>query len=162
MADGEGRNGVWLAEQGLKVHAVDFSPIAQAKAEHLAKARGVEIAFEQADLLNWDWGADRYDVIVAIFVQFADSRARPALFAKMRRALRRGGLLILQGYRPEQLKYGTGGPSSADNMYTEAILREAFAEFEIVHLSEHDDFISEGYKHHGMSALIDMVARKPA
>lgn len=162
MADGEGRNGVWLAELGLKVHAVDFSPIAQAKAKHLAKARGVDVVFEEADLLNWAWGSNRYDVIVAIFVQFADSAARPALFAKMRQALKPGGLLILQGYRPEQLSYGTGGPSSADNMYTEAILREGFAGFEILHLLAHDDFISEGYKHHGMSALIDLVARKPA
>lgn len=162
MADGEGRNGVWLAEQGLKVHAVDFSPVAQAKARHLAQARGVAIEFEQADLMQWDWGRERYDVVVAIFVQIVDSAGRPALFAKMREALKPGGLLILQGYRPEQLRYGTGGPSSADNMYTEAILREGFAGFEIEHLLAHDDVISEGYKHHGMSALIDLVARKPA
>lgn len=162
MADGEGRNGVWLAEQGLKVHAVDFSPVAQAKARHLAKARGVDIAFEEADLLSWPWAKERYDVIVAIFVQFADSTMRPTMFKKMKQALKKGGLLIVQGYRPEQLKYGTGGPSSADNMYTERILREGFSEFEIVHLHAHDDFISEGYKHHGMSALIDLVARKPA
>ncbi|MEW5893600.1 MAG: class I SAM-dependent methyltransferase [Pseudomonadota bacterium] len=162
MADGEGRNGVWLAEQGLKVHAVDFSPVAQAKARRLAKARGVEIEFEQADLLQWDWGRARYDVVVAIFVQFANSAQQPALFARMREALKPGGILLLQGYRPEQLRYGTGGPSSADNMYTEAILREGFAGFEILHLVAHDSFISEGYKHHGMSALIDLVARKPA
>lgn len=159
MADGEGRNGVWLAEQGLRVHAVDFSPVAQAKAKRLAQARKAEIQFEQADLLAWDWGRTRYDVIVAIFVQFVSSEARPALFRNMKRALKPGGILILQGYTKRQIKYGTGGPSSADNMYTEAILREAFGDMEILHLCEHDDIISEGYKHHGMSALIDLVAR---
>lgn len=159
MADGEGRNGVWLAEQGLKVHAVDFSPVAQAKAKRLAKQRGVDIQFEQADLLNWHWERVRYDVIVAVFVQFVGSEERPRLFRHIKRALKPGGLLILQGYTKRQIKYGTGGPSSADNMYTEPMLREAFGDMEILHLCEHDDMISEGYKHHGMSALIDMVAR---
>ncbi len=159
MADGEGRNGVWLAEQGLKVHAVDFSPVAQAKAEHLARSRGVDIQFEQADLLDWRWERARYDAIVAIFVQFVGSEERPALFRNMKRALKPGGILILQGYTRRQIKFGTGGPSSADNMYTEPMLREAFGDMEILHLCEHDDVISEGYKHHGMSALIDMVAR---
>lgn len=159
MADGEGRNGVWLAERGLKVHAVDFSPVALAKARYLAQIRKVDIHFEEADLLAWEWGKARYDVIIAIFVQFVGSEDRPALFRKMKCALRPGGILILQGYAKRQIKYGTGGPSSADSMYTEAILREAFGDMDILHLCEHDDIISEGYKHRGMSALIDMVAR---
>lgn len=159
VADGEGRNGVWLAEQGLKVHAVDFSPVAQAKARRLALARGVDIRFEQADLLDWYWQRARYDVIVAIFIQFVGSDKQPGLFRNMQRALKPGGILILQGYTRRQVKYGTGGPGSADNMYTEPMLREAFGDMEILHLCEHDDVISEGYKHHGMSALIDMVAR---
>jgi len=66
----------------------------------------------------------------------------------------------LQGYTPRQLEYGTGGPSQAENLYTEALLRDTFSDWEILHLREHDDFISEGTGHHGMSALIDMVARK--
>ena len=159
MADGEGRNGVWLAEQGLKVHAVDFSAVAQIKAKRLAEARGIELEFEEADLLDWHWQRARYDVIVAIFIQFVGSDERPRLFRDMQRALKPGGILILQGYAKRQIKYGTGGPGSADHMYTEAMLREAFGDMEILHLREHDDFISEGYKHHGMSALIDLVAR---
>ena len=67
---------------------------------------------------------------------------------------------MLQGYTPRQLEYRTGGPPVAENMYTEPLLRAAFADMEIVHLREHDDFISEGAGHHGMSALIDLVARK--
>ncbi len=160
MADGEGRNGVWLARQGLEVTSVDLSPVAQAKARRLAEAAGVAIRFEEADLHRWAWGEARFDVVAAIFVQFAGPAERPQLFAHMKRALRPGGLLILQGYTPRQLEYGTGGPPRAENMYTEAMLREAFGDMEILHLAEHDGYIEEGYKHHGMSALIDLVARK--
>ncbi len=68
---------------------------------------------------------------------------------------------MLQGYTPRQLHYRTGGPSQAENLYTETLLREAFADMEIIELREHDNIISEGAGHSGMSALIDMVARKP-
>jgi hypothetical protein len=68
---------------------------------------------------------------------------------------------LLQGYTPRQLEYRTGGPSQSENLYTEPMLREEFADMEILHLSEHDDIIREGEGHNGMSALIDLVARKP-
>jgi hypothetical protein len=71
------------------------------------------------------------------------------------------GLLLLQGYRPEQLGYGTGGPPHAENMYDAAMLRAAFDGFEILHLEEHDSVIAEGRGHDGMSALVDLAARKP-
>jgi cyclopropane fatty-acyl-phospholipid synthase-like methyltransferase len=161
LADGEGRNGVWLAEQGLTVTSVDFSPIALEKARRLAAARGVTISTVQADLGDWTWPEDEFDIVAAIFIQFAGPNLRAAIFRRIRRALAPGGLLILQGYRPEQLHYGTGGPPHAENMYTAEMLREAFAGFEILHLSEHDSEIAEGSGHRGMSALIDLVARKP-
>lgn len=82
-------------------------------------------------------------------------------FAGIRQALKPGGLLILQGYTPRQLAYATGGPPHAENMYTEALLRDAFGDWDILHLREHDDIIDEGAGHSGLSALIDLVARKP-
>lgn len=160
LADGEGRNGVWLAEQGLRIHAVEASPVAQEKAKKLAAQRGVQLKFELADLAQWQWGENQYDAVVAIFIQFAPPGLREKMFANIKRVLKPGGLLVLQGYTPRQLEYGTGGPSSAENMYTEAMLREAFGDMEILHFAEHDDFISEGGGHHGLSALIDLVARK--
>lgn len=160
VADGEGRNGVWLVEQGLQVLSVDSSAVAASKADTLAAQRGVKLDFEVADLLNWSWGENRYDVVVAIFIQFANPAQRAQLFANMKKCLKPGGLLLLQGYTPRQLEYGTGGPPVAENMYTEALLREDFSDMEIVHLREHDDEINEGAGHHGMSALIDMVAKK--
>jgi len=159
VADGEGRNGVWLAELGLRVLSVDSSIVALNKARKLAGQRGVGVEFEQADLLQWDWGKHRFDVVVAIFIQFAAPEQRVQMFENIRRCLKPGGLLLLQGYTPRQLEYRTGGPSQAENLYTETLLRDAFSEWDILHLHEHDDFISEGSAHHGMSALIDMVAR---
>jgi len=161
VADGEGRNGVWLAEQGLQVLSVDSSHVAQAKAKKLAQQRGVSMQFEQVDLMQWDWGTDKFDVVAAIFIQFAPPGLREQMFAHIKRCLKPGGLLLLQGYTPRQLEYRTGGPSQAENLYTEALLRKEFADMEIVHLREHDSVIREGTGHSGMSALIDLVARKP-
>jgi cyclopropane fatty-acyl-phospholipid synthase-like methyltransferase len=161
VADGEGRNGVWLAQQGLEVLSVDSSSVALEKAGKLAQQRGVNAKFEQVDLEQWDWGANRFDAVAAIFIQFAQPGMRENIFAHMRRCLKPGGLLLLQGYTPRQLQYATGGPSQAENLYTEALLRKEFADMEILHLCEHDDIIREGSGHSGMSALIDLVARKP-
>ena len=160
VADGEGRNGVWLAEQGLDVLSVEYSPPALEKAKKLAQARGVKLAFQIADVLTWDWPVNTYDIVAAIFIQFASPAERSLLFQQMKNALKPGGLLIMQGYTPKQVEYKTGGPPYAENMYTPDLLRTAFSDMEILHLAEHEAFIAEGTKHYGMSALIDLVARK--
>ena len=161
IADGEGRNGVWLAEQGAQVHAIDISSPALEKARKLAAARGVTLEIEQADVLDWHWPEAAYDVVAAIFIQFAPPPERDRIIEGISRTLKPGGVLILQGYTPKQVEFGTGGPPSAANMYTAALLREWFDGWDILHLAEHESVISEGAHHHGMSALVDMVARKP-
>ncbi len=161
VADGEGRNGVWMAQRGAHVLAVDGSPNALEKARALAERHGVTLATECADLTTWDWGHERFDAVVGIFIQFTGPADRAAMFANMAQCLERGGLLLLHGYRVEQLGYRTGGPSIAENLYTEAILREGFAGFEILELNAYDAAVEEGHGHRGMSALIDLVARKP-
>lgn len=161
VADGEGRNGVWLARQGLQVHAIDFSSVALEKARRLAASQGVTLETEQADLSQWVWPEAAYDVVAAIFIQFANPELRARIFAGIRRALKPGGLLLLQGYRPEQLNYRTGGPSQVENLYTRGLLEQAFGDWEVLHLVSHDSVIHEGSGHDGMSALIDLVARKP-
>jgi len=160
VADGEGRNGVWLAEQGLDVLAIDFSPTALKKSRALAAERGVRLSSEVADVTTWRWPTDAYDVIVAIFVQFVTPVERSALFANFKRALRPGGLLLMQGYRPEQLQYRTGGPQEADRMYTRPLLEAAFGDMAQIEIFEHDSAISEGSSHVGLSALIDLIAKK--
>lgn len=159
-ADGEGRNGVWLARQGLDVTSVDFSPAAQEKARKLAARFGVALGTELADLRQWRPEPARYDIVAAIMIQFAPAPEREAILRSLAAALKPGGLLLLQGYRPEQLAYKTGGPPSAENMYTEEMLRRVFADMTILHLRAHDDPIAEGVGHSGMSALIDLVAEQ--
>lgn len=161
VADGEGRNGVWLARQGLDVLSVDGSEAALEKARQLASDQGVTLTTRQADLVSWDWGEAAFDAVAAIFIQFAGPRLRPVLFDRAWRSLKPGGLLLLQGYRPEQLVYKTGGPSDVDNLYTEDQLRTELAAFEILQLDSYDAELDEGAGHRGMSALIDVVARRP-
>ncbi len=162
VADGEGRNGVWLAQQGLAVTAFDFSPVGLDKARRLAARAGVMVDHHLADVAQWDWDAQAFDVVVAIFIQFAAPALRQRIFEGIMRAMKPGGLLLLQGYTPKQVEYGTGGPPHAENMYTPELLRESFAALEILHLAEHDDVVDEGKGHSGHSALIDLVARRPA
>ena len=162
IADGEGRNSVWLAGHGALVHAIDVSPVALAKARALAAARKVSVEFEEADLLNWVWPEATYDLVVAIFIQFAPPPERDRIIDGIRRCLKPGGTLILQGYTPKQIEFATGGPGNPANMYTADLLRSWFDGWEIVHLHEHESHISEGSHHHGMSALIDLVAVKPS
>lgn len=162
IAEGEGRNAVWLAGQGLDVTAIDASAVGLAKAVRLAEARGVTIRTVVADLAHWDFPPAQFDVVVAIFIQFAPPAVRDRLFAGMIAALKPGGLLLLQGYRVEQLRHGTGGPKDPALLYTPELLRTAFSALDIEHLDAHEGVISEGKGHNGMSALVDLIARKPA
>jgi len=162
VADGEGRNSVWLAAQGLQVDAFDFSPVAVDKARALAAAQGVRVGYEVASVDAWRWPQAAYDVVAAIFVQFAGPAMRERMFARMREALKPGGLLLIEGYTPKQLEYRTGGPSQAENLYTPALLREAFRGLEILELREYEAELDEGWRHAGRSALIDFAARVPA
>lgn len=161
IADGEGRNGVWLAERGLTVTTTDIAPLAVDKARALAARRGVEIDARLADLDAWDWPTDAFDVVVGVFIQFSPPAARERVFRAMKAAVRPGGLILLQGYRPEQIAYGTGGPGQVENLYDEALLRAAFGDFDILRLASHDSVLTEGAAHNGPSALIDLVARRP-
>ena len=161
VADGEGRNSVWLAEQGHRVTAFDSAANAVAKAEALAAARGVEVALHRASLADWAWDACAYDAVAAIFIQFVGPAERRALFADIARTIRPGGVLLLHGYAPRQVEYGTGGPPHAENMYTLEMLRAAFRGWEILREADYDADIDEGTGHSGRSALIDFVAVKP-
>jgi SAM-dependent methyltransferase len=160
VADGEGRNGVWLAERGLDVLSIDWSPAGQGKAQALAKQRGVPLRTMRVDLLQWDWPMAQFDVVAAIFIQFLTPPERQRVFASMRDALKPGGLLLIEGYRPEQLNYKTGGPSQVENLYTRELLEAAFGGLAEMRITEHDSMTSEGSGHHGMAALIDLVGRK--
>lgn len=161
VADGEGRNGVWLARQGWEVLSLDFSPVAQEKAAALAARHGVALRLEQGDVHDWPWPEAGFDLVADIFSQFSGPAERARKWRGMCHALRPGGHLILEGYTPAQLSHRTGGPSQVENLYTPGLLRQAFAGLEILHLEEREEVLHEGAGHSGLSAVIGMVARKP-
>jgi len=161
VADGEGRNSVWLARQGLQVQAFDISSVGVAKARALAAREGVQVDYQVSDCDGWAWPEAAFDGVAAIFIQFADPALRARLFHRMAAALKPGGTLVLQGYTPKQLDYRTGGPPQVEHLYTEELLRQAFAMLDIVELRSYEADLAEGSGHHGRSALIGLVARRP-
>lgn len=160
IADGEGRNSTFLAQHGHNVVATDVSEKALEKARSLAERRGVEVEYRQVDLAKWHWPENAFDAAVGIFIQFAGPVLRDAIFEGIHRSLKPGGLLLLEGYREEQLAYRTGGPPNIENLYTEDGLRRSFSSWEIELLASYDAKIEEGSGHSGKSALIDLIARK--
>ena len=160
VADGEGRNSVWLAQQGLVVDAFDVADRAVQKAQALARQAGVQVNHTVADCDGFAWPEAAYDAVAAIFVQFADPALRTRLFQRMVASLKPGGLLILQGYTPRQLDYRTGGPPILSHLYTADLLRTAFAGLTFITLSEYEADVQEGTGHSGRSALIGLVARR--
>jgi SAM-dependent methyltransferase len=162
VADGEGRNSVWLAQQGIQVDAFDISPVGVGKATRLAQRANVQVNYQVCSADNFDWKPDTYDAVIAIFIQFADPNARARMFTRMKSVLKPGGLILLQGYTPKQLDYRTGGPPNLYHLYTEALLRVAFSDMTIVELQAYESVLTEGTQHSGLSALIGMVARSTA
>ena len=142
VADGEGRNSVYLAKQGFDVTAMDSSKVGIAKAKKLSAA------------------AKTYDNVVAIFIQFTPPDKWAQIFDGMKSALRPGGCLLLHGYTPKQVDYGTGGPSCASHLYTSDMLAQAFCDMDITCNEAYEAVLDEGPGHKGQSALIDFIAYK--
>lgn len=160
VADGEGRNSVWLAAQGYQVDAFDISDRGVAKAKQLADNAGVHVNFTVAGCDEFVWPKDTYEGVAAIFIQFADPAMRSRIFSKMIDSLKPGGVLILQGYSPKQLEYKTGGPGVLSHLYTEELLKESLGQLKMVELTSYDAELNEGAGHRGRSALIGVVATK--
>lgn len=160
VADGEGRNGVWLAQQGLQVDAFDFSENALRKARALAQNHQVAVNWVHSDWQSFDWRPAHYDNVVGIFFQFATPEGRSTLFARMLDSLKPGGTLIIQGYTPRQLDFNTGGPGKLAHLYDESLMLDAFGEMDILDLRTYEAEMAEGTGHHGMSGLLGLTARK--
>jgi cyclopropane fatty-acyl-phospholipid synthase-like methyltransferase len=161
VADGEGRNSVWMAQQGLQVDAFDISPVGIEKAKKLAQQQGVQVNFSIHGVDDYPWTTGDYDAVVAIFIQFADPDTRATLFKRMKSALKPDGVILLQGYTPKQLEYKTGGPPNLSHLYTEELLQDAFGDLDVSELTSYEQVLTEGTQHHGQSALIGLVARRP-
>jgi len=161
LGEGEGRNAVFLAEQGFEVVGVDASAVGLAKAARLARERGVAITTLQADLAQFPLGSAAWDGIVSIWCHLP-----PPLRARVHRdvvgALRPGGVFLLEAYAPAQLAYRTGGPKTADLLVTVAALRAELAGLEFEVALERVREIHEGERHNGRSAVVQVLARRPA
>lgn len=164
VADGEGRNSVWLAAQGHRVAAFDIAEAGVAKARALAAQQGVQVDYAVAGVDEATWPLAACDRVVAIFVQFADPAMRLRMLARMAAALQPGGELLLLGYGPRQLEYKTGGPGVLANLYTPQLLRAEVEPLglEVGTVVEWDEALAEGPGHHGMSHLVALQARRGA
>lgn len=160
LAEGEGRNAVFLARHGHLVTAVDASPVGLAKARALAARHGVEIETVCADLADYPLGVDRWVGIVSIFAHLPPALRR-RVHAQVPAALRPGGLFLLEAYTPEQVALGTGGPKSPELMMDAATLAEELAGLEFLQLEELRREVIEGRGHTGQGAVVQVVARKP-
>lgn len=160
IAEGEGRNAVYLAEQGYQVLAVDSSAVGLNKAKQLAAERGVSIETQVADLAEFAIEENAWDGVVSIFCHLPPP-VRKALHTKLVMGLRSGGVLVLESYTPRQLEFKTGGPPVADLMMTLAELREELAGLEFRHAQEIDREVVEGLFHTGMGAVVQLIAAKP-
>lgn len=161
LAEGDGRNALFLASRGHVVTALDFSPVALRKIEERARAAGVEITTVTADLTDYAIEPNTWDAIVSIWCHVpGDVRAR--LHREVVAALRPNGALVIEAYRPEQLAHRTGGPPTTDRTYAPEALRTELAGLEIVEMNAIEREIHEGVFHNGHSAVLQLFAVKPA
>ena len=161
LAEGEGRNSVFLATTGRKVSSVDLSEAGVAKTLRLAATRGVVVDAVVGDLADYDLGVDRWDAIVSVFAHMPSS-VRVDLHRRVVEALRPGGVLLLEAYTPHQIGRGTGGPQSADMMMTIEALERELEPLRFVHAAELEREIIEGDHHSGLGSVVQLVASKSA
>ena len=160
LAEGEGRNAVWLAARGYEVTAVDQSVVALAKAQRLAADRGVAIKTVVADLASYAIASGAWAGIVSFWAH-VPATLRRSVHSQAVQGLKPGGMFILEAYTPAQLAFDTGGPRSADLLMTAAQLREELAGLEFQILRELERNVREGTKHTGRAAVVQVVARRP-
>jgi SAM-dependent methyltransferase len=162
LGDGEGRNGVFLAEMGFEVTSVDASAVGLAKARRLAASRGVEINTVVSDLSDYDLGAGSWELVVSIFLHL-EPEFRRELHSRVARALAPGGAFVLEAYTPRQLHYRTGGPSRPEYLFTADLLRDDFGGLPgmtFAHLAEVERDVSEGHGHSGRAAVVQLIVRR--
>ncbi len=161
LGEGEGRNAVFLASLGLKVHGVDGSEVGLAKAQALAKSKGVEIQTEVADLGTFEPVGNRYGSVVSISAHLP-SAIRGKLYPLVERCLRPGGIIILEAYTPDQLGRDTGGPKNPDMLMTPAKIEREFPNLEPILLQELERYVCEGKFHTGIASVVQFIGKKKA
>ena len=160
--DGEGRNSVWLAQQGHRVTAMDASQVGLQKAEALAGERGVAIETVQGDLAEWAPDSSSFDAVVLIYVHLPEA-IRQQAHRRLAKGLRPGGVLILESFHPGQLAHSSGGPKDVTMLYTPAMLAADFAGvLETAMAWDGETVLSEGPGHQGLAHVTRWIGRMPA
>lgn len=159
LAEGEGRNAVFLAKQGYSVTAVDSSLTGIEKGKRLAQENGVDVEFIHADINEYDLGDHQWNGIVSIFFPLASSE-RKALYKKVVRGLKSKGLFLLEAYTPKQLNYATGGGHLVASMQSKASLTNELKGLSFTLLEETERNIVEGIYHTGFGAVVQAIAQK--
>jgi len=159
LAEGEGRNGVFLASLGLAVHGVDGSAVGLAKARALARSRNVEIETEVADLAEFEPEANRYGAVVSIWAHLPGA-VRAVLYPRVERCLAPGGILLLEAYSEAQLARDTGGPKDPEMLMTVEKIRRELPGLEPLLLHELERDVREGAHHAGLSSVVQFLGRK--
>ncbi|TPW16008.1 MAG: Methyltransferase type 11 [Halothiobacillaceae bacterium] len=159
LAEGEGRNAVFLAKQGYSVTAVDASLVGLNKARKLAEENDVVIELIHADLADYEIGKNRWDGIVSIFCPLSSS-LRKELYKRVIAGLKQNGVFLLEAYTPDQLKHGTGGGSSVDSMQSAETLSLELSGLKFNHLIELERNVVEGLYHTGIAAVVQAIATK--
>lgn len=159
IAEGEGRNAVWLAAHGMTVDMWDYSQVGLDKAERLADRHGVTLQTRLVDLAEADWPEDAYDAVICVFGHFP-SHVKQSVLEGVKRTVRPGGYFVTEVYSKDQLTYGTGGPKQHDMLYTSSDFDTFSDSFDTVHLFDGVVQRNEGILHHGQSAVIQYVGQK--
>ena len=161
LAEGEGRNAVFLAATGRRVASVDLTEAGVAKTRRLAAAVGVPVDAVVGDLATFDLGVDRWDGVVSVFAHMP-SAVRVEVHRRVVASLRPGGVVLLEAYTPDQIGRGTGGPASPDLMMSVEGLKDELAPLEFAHAEERQRSIVEGTLHTGIGSVVQVIARKKA
>ena len=159
LAEGEGRNAVFLAKQGYSVTAIDSSLAGIDKGIKLAKSNGVEVEFIHADLVEYDLGQSQWEGIISIFFPLS-SLQRKTLHKKVVNGLKKKGVVLLEAYTPEQLMFGTGGGNTVEFMQSKLSLMDEFKQLNFNHLEELERNVVEGIYHTGMASVVQVIATK--
>jgi SAM-dependent methyltransferase len=159
LGDGEGRNGVWLAEQGLRVTALDWSAVGMAKAAQLAGRRGVTLTTTVADAAAWDYPPGGFGLVAWIYLHLPPED-RAAAARGVLRALAPGGLLALECFTPAQQGRRSGGPKMPELLWSRAMVEALFGELEVLELLEGTVSLDEGPRHQGPAEVVRALLRK--
>ncbi|MCB1680908.1 MAG: class I SAM-dependent methyltransferase [Rhodospirillales bacterium] len=161
IAEGEGRNAVFLAKNGFDVSAVDISHAGKRKTETLASENGVQVSYTISDLDDFDLGAGAWDAIVSIFGYIGpNAEARKFVYQRIQKGLKPGGIFIVEAYHPRQLEYGTGGPKDIDFLPALEEFKKAFEASGFLHGAEREREVFEGEFHTGASYVTQVVWKK--